>query len=204
MSSKVYRADDQMLASPLAWRPAGGDSVQPARTQASGPGGQVARADQEREMETRVQAAYAQGHAAGEAAGTLRASERFAPVFAGLNGVVQELAGMRKRLRAEAEEDMVRLAIAIARRVLYRELGTDPEAILGLVKAGFPPDAAAAIEQNRARLELPPGLEIFPDASLDSGGAIFETSRGDLDASVNTQLAEIERGFADLMRRRAK
>ena len=217
MSSKVYRADDQMLASPLAWRPAGGDSVQPARTQASGPGGQVARADQEREMETRVQAAYAQGHAAGEAAGTLPASERFAPVFAGLNGVVQELAGMRKRLRAEAEEDMVRLAIAIARRVLYRELGTDPEAILGLVKAGFqrlnarethrlrvPPDAAAAIEQNRARLELPPGLEIFPDASLDSGGAIFETSRGDLDASVNTQLAEIERGFADLMRRRAK
>ena len=37
---------------------------------------------------------------------------------------------MRQRLRAEAEEDTVKLALAIARRVLHRELamrsGSDP------------------------------------------------------------------------------
>ena len=111
---------------------------------------------------------------------------------------------------------MVKLAIAIARRVLHRELSTDPEAILGLVIAAFQklnarethklrlsPSDAQTLQQYRDRLDLPPGLEILSESSLTAGSAIFETSRGDLDASVDTQLAEIERGFADLMRRRA-
>ena len=39
------------------------------------------------------------------------------------------------------------------------------------------------------------------DAALQRGAAIFETAQGSLDASVDTQLNEIECGFADLMRR---
>src|SRR5437660_1256047 len=168
-------------------------------------------------MDERVQTAYQQGHAVGEAAGAQRAAQRLDPVFAGLSSVIQELSGARKRLRMEAEEDTVRLAVAIARRVLHRELATDPEAILGLVKAAFAklnarethrlrvsPADAAAMEEHRSRLELPPGLEIHADPSLTQGTAIFETSRGDLDASIGTQLFEIERGLADVMRRRAK
>jgi flagellar biosynthesis/type III secretory pathway protein FliH len=33
---------------------------------------------------------------------------------------------------------------------------------------------------------------------------VFETSRGDLDASINTQLAEIDRGLTDIVQRRAR
>jgi flagellar assembly protein FliH len=109
----------------------------------------------------------------------------------------------------------VGLAIAIARRVLHRELSTDPEAILGLVKAAFqrcdakethrltlsPPDADS-VKEHRGRLRLPPALEIVADGGLQRGSAMFETSRGDLDVSVETQLTEIERGFADVLRRR--
>ena len=111
----------------------------------------------------------------------------------------------------------MKLALAVARRVLYREISADPEAILGLVKAAFgklnarethrlrvSPADAAAIQEHRARIQLPPGLEVAADGSLNPGSAIFETSRGDLDASVDTQLSEIERGFTDIMRRRAK
>jgi hypothetical protein len=32
---------------------------------------------------------------------------------------------------------------------------------------------------------------------------LFATSRGELDASIETQLLEIERGFTDIIRRRA-
>ena len=122
---------------------------------------------------------------------------------------------MRKRFRAEAEDDTMKLAIAIARRVLYRELSTDPDAILGLVKAAFSklnarethrlrvsPSDAAAIQEHRARLQIPPAIEIVSDGSLTPGSAIFETSRGDLDASVETQLAEIDRGLTDVLKRR--
>ena len=50
---------------------------------------------------------------------------------------------------------------------------------------------------------------VFPDDPPDVAlaklwNAIFETSRGDLDGSVDTQLSEIERGFTDIMRRRAQ
>lgn len=198
------------------WRPSSAAAVQAGHAPPADPGA-ASEAGAQREIEARVKAAYAQGQAAGEAAGEQRAALRLEPALRALNAVIQELAGLRKRFRADAEEDTVKLAIAIARRVLHREIATDSEAILGLVIAAFhklnarelhrlrvSPGDAAVIEENRARLELPPAVELSPDASLVPGSAIFETSRGELDASVDTQLAEIERGFADIVKRRPR
>jgi flagellar assembly protein FliH len=176
-------------------------------------------AGREREKEAAAsqearQRAYREGVAATEAAAKAQAQARVEPVLAGLSGAVAELAALRPKFRAEAEEDTVRLAISIARRVLYRELACDPEALLGLVKASFQkcnarethrlrlsPQDAATVRENRARLNLPPAVEIVADGGLARGSAIFETSRGDLDASIDTQLGEIERGFTDVMKR---
>jgi flagellar assembly protein FliH len=171
----------------------------------------------QRDMDAQAQAAYQQAYAAGEAAGIQRASERIEPAAAALNRMTQELTSLRPRFRADVEQDTVKLAIAIARRVLHRELATDPEAILGLVIAAFQkldaretrrlrmcPADAAILHEYRARLDFPSGLEIVADASLQPGGVVFETSRGELDASVATQLAEIDRGFTDLLRRRGR
>ena len=62
---------------------------------------------------------------------------------------------------------------------------------------------AGLLAEERTRLGLPPNLEIAADASLSAGSAVFETARGELDASIGTQLREIDRGLTDLMRRRA-
>jgi flagellar assembly protein FliH len=204
----------------MAWRQAGGPRAErrfsaPLETDPT-VDAQAQLAELDRQIEARVKSAYQQGQAASEAAANQRATQRLDPVLASLSQLTQELAGARKRFRAEAEEDTVKLAIAIARRVLHRELATDPEAILGLVIAAFQrlnarethrlrlsPSDAGTLQQYRDRMDLPPGLEILSESSLPAGSAIFETSRGDLDASVDTQLAEIERGFADLIRRRA-
>jgi flagellar assembly protein FliH len=215
MSSKLLRGD--AAPNPVAWRP-------PLRTGVPAPGGSQPAAQasdsraephQDRELDARVKAAYQQGFTAAETLAAQNTAQRVEPVISGFNALMQELAGAGRKFRAEAECDTVKLAIAIARRVLHRELATDPEAILGLVMAAFQklnarethrlrvsPHDAAALEQNRGRLETPPGLEIVADASLSAGSAIFETSRGELDASVDTQLSEIDRGFADVMRRR--
>jgi len=216
MLSKLIRANDPAQQHVASWQPAGSGPA-PAAPQASASAVPDANREMERQIEARVKAAYQQGHAAGEQTGAQRAAQRMDPAIANFNAMAAELASTRKRFRAEAEEDTVKLAIAIARRVLRRELATDPDAILGLVKAAFqklnarethrlrvsPPDAAT-VQEHRARLDLPPGLEISADASLAPGAAIFETSRGDLDGSVDTQLSEIERGFTDIMRRRAQ
>jgi flagellar assembly protein FliH len=223
MSSRLLRSPDAVPVSGITWRQAGRPSVETARTRTPEPGGRHTEppGDPEPEWQARIEshleAARQQGRAEGEAAGAQRAAQLLDPVLAELRAMVGELASQRKRLRAEAEEDTVKLALAIARRVLHRELATDPEAILGLVKAAFgkmnarethrlrvSPSDAAVIEEHRARLEFPPGLEISRDASLASGSAVFETARGELDASVDTQIGEIERGLADIVRRRAR
>jgi len=176
------------------------------------PGGTAPAPPTEAEMQAQLQTAYRQG----EAAGAQTATERLTGPLASLGTVAQELAGLRPRVRAEAEQGVVNLAIAIARRVLHREISTDPAALLGLVKSAgarlnarelnrlrVSPKDSASIQEHRDRIGLPPGLEIAADPALVPGSAIFETARGELDASVETQLDEIERGLADRLRRRS-
>jgi flagellar assembly protein FliH len=218
MSSKLLRGE----AAPkvAAWKPSLRPGAQPvAGSGAAASSVAVDSQQQERESDARVKATYQQGYtqgfAAAEAAAANKAAQSVEPMISGFNALMQELGGTRRKFRAEAERDTVKLAIGIARRVLHRELATDPEAILGLVMAAFQKlnarethklrvsaGDATLLEQNRARLEMPAGLEIVADSSLGKGSAIFETSRGELDASVDTQLSEIERGFADIIRKR--
>ena len=215
MSSRVLRPGDGAIGTPMVWRSASGPTAQNSRPRPAEPAPVTEARLSEQEAEARTRAAYNQGLAAGEAAALQRMQQKLDPVLSGLNAMIAELASSRKRVRAEAEDDAVKLAIAIARRVLYRELATDPEAILGLVKAAFSklnarethrlrvsPSDAAAIQEHRAKLQLPPALEIASDGSLTPGSAIFETTRGELDASVDTQLSEIDRGLTDVMKRR--
>jgi flagellar assembly protein FliH len=214
MSSRVIRREDGVAISPIVWR-ASGVSITQTRdaSHTQVPESRVAEVQQD--TEARAKAAYSQGFAAGDAAAQQRAQQKLDPVLHGLNTIIAELASLRKRVRAEAEDDAVKLAIAIARRVLYREIATDPDAILGLVKAAFgklsarethrlrvTPADAALIQEHRAKLQMPPGLEIASDVTLAPGSAIFETSRGDLDASIETQLCEIDRGLTDALKRR--
>jgi flagellar biosynthesis/type III secretory pathway protein FliH len=44
-------------------------------------------------------------------------------------------------------------------------------------------------------------MQVQTDPALDRGTAIFETSRGNLDASVEIQLREIEKGLTDRLER---
>jgi flagellar assembly protein FliH len=228
MSSRVFRPSDPLEAAPVSWRRAGGMSQQQSgssRRDAGRSGGNAPTAEQkveiegeiERQTQARVSAAREQGRAGAEQAAEQRATSRQAPVLAAFQAMIGDLAGQRHRLRVEAEHDAVKLAVAIARRILHRELAVDPEAILGLVKAAFAKlDArethrlrvsladSALLREHRDRLELPPAIEIIADGSLRPGSVIFETSRGDLDAGIDTQLAEIDRGLADVVRRRVR
>jgi flagellar assembly protein FliH len=218
MSSKILRRSEpgREEPQPIHWRAFGQTASSHAGAvktkRAGGPDLQPADSDQ---LKQACATAYRQGAAAGEAAAAQRAQAKLEPALASFSAIVAELAGTRKKLRAEAESAAVQLAIEVARRVLHREVAADPEALLGLVKAAFQkcdariterlrvsPQDAETIRENQVRLNFPPGLEIAADRNLPRGSAIFETSRGDLDVSVDTQLAEIERGLADVLQRR--
>ncbi len=219
MSARLLPAEGNEAVTPILWR-----TVDEPNTALHAVAGQVPplRADKKtsdaaaiKELEQRVHASHQEGYAAGLAAGTQQATERIKPVLASLANMIQELSQLKKQFRHEAEASTVGLALAIARRVLYREIAADPEAILGLVKAAFDkcnaretqrlmisPADLAVIQEFGPRLGFPPGLEIKADPRLARGSVVFETSRGDVDASIDTQLLEIERGFTDIIRRR--
>jgi flagellar assembly protein FliH len=221
MSSKLHRGGVPMA--PITWRSVGSteDVVvtreqQPAKeysppSAASG-SGRGARFGNDPEQKMR--AAYQQGVQEGQASARQELGGQLEAMNARMARAIEEMSGMRQRFRQEAEEDVVKLALAIARRVLHRELTVAPDALLGLVKAALEKIEAREVHTVRIRSEdapmvkqflgkmgLPQRVEVLSDPGLERGAAIFESSRGTLDASVETQLAEIERGLADLVRR---
>jgi len=90
----------------------------------------------------------------------------------------------------------------------------EPEAVTGLLKAALErldirelrrirvhPETAPLLEKHLEKIGLPRKVELIADVALERGALVLESESGSLDASVETQLAEIERGFADLVRR---
>jgi flagellar assembly protein FliH len=233
MSSRVLAPDDPQPVSPFTWRrvdlPERGPSYVPPPAQAATAAAVKALSpaapappnansaappgSDPRKIEADLREARAAGLREGEAAGRAKAAAELQPVIERLSRSIDEISSLRIRLRREAEQDLIRLALAIARRIIRRELAVDPDAIHGLVLGALeklqgqeicrvrvhPTYAAQITACLRQRASATP-VEVIPDASRPPGTVIFETSRGNLDASVETQLNEIERGLGDRLR----
>ncbi|MEQ1885057.1 MAG: FliH/SctL family protein [Bryobacteraceae bacterium] len=220
MSSKLYRSTDNAGAEPIRWKhiggsPAGAPQLSPGLSRSANE--EPPDAATKQEIAARVDEARRKALVEGESAGTKKASAKLAPAIEAFQNMVRQLSSQAQAHRVDAEEDMVKLSIAIARRVINRELTTDPEAILGLIKAAgsklngrelkrlrVSPSFFAAVATHRGVLDLPPGLGIESDESLPPDTVLFETTRGEVDASIQTQLAEIERGLTDIVRRQTR
>jgi flagellar assembly protein FliH len=173
-------------------------------------------AEMEAQYQKKVREAHTAGVREGEIAGRNRAAADMQPVIERLTRSIQEIANLRARLRHEAEADVVQLALAIARRVIRREMAADPDALRGLVMAAL--EKLQGQEISRVKVHpshqamvksclqqaLSGGLvEVIADQSREVGSVIFETTRGNLDGSVDSQLQEIERGLTDRLRKQS-
>jgi flagellar assembly protein FliH len=184
----------------------------PARFPAAGARPAPDPEESERAFAARLQAEKEQAYRQGEAAGRQAALQRLEGDFQQLARAVEEAAGYKPRLRAQAETDVVQLALAIARRILRRELQVDPEAILGLAKAALERVSLREVTEIRVapahvepltlhlgRLGAPEAIQVLADPALEPGALLLATRSGLADASAHTQLEEISRGFADVL-----
>jgi flagellar assembly protein FliH len=162
-----------------------------------------------RDTEKRIAEAHQRGFQEGEAAASRRLTGQVEAKLDQLGRSIEQLAMHRAKIQREAEPELVRLSLAIGRRILRRELSVDPEALQGLLKVGLEKIEASEIHRVRANPEHAVVLrkmlegaarrvEVAADPGLPVGAVIFETSRGSVDTGMETQLKEIERGFADL------
>lgn len=158
----------------------------------------------------REQEARQAGYRDGEQAGRKQATDQVQPMIDKMAQSIAEVGHLRPKLRHEAEADVIKLATAIARKILHRELAADPEALSALVRVAMEkirvhelvrvrvhPQHQTPVQQVLTRILLGAHVELQPDPRLPLGGLMIETTRGDFDASVETQLREIERGLTD-------
>lgn len=137
-----------------------------------------------------------------------RLGEHLKATLPALEKAVNDVIREKQRWLAEWEQSAVRLALAVAERILRRQLACDPEAARDLIAsalqlaAGEPhvdvrmhPDDVAhlgnLVEEIAKTFANCGRLELRPDPGVSRGGCIVETRHGTIDARLETQLDRI-------------
>jgi flagellar assembly protein FliH len=120
----------------------------------------------------------------------------------------------RTKYFAGVEAEIVKLALAIAARVLHREATLDPLLLTAVVRVALEKvtqDSATILRVPMSAVEMwrevfgggsESSLQVVGDERLGVGECVLDTNVGRVELGVNAQLEEIERGFFDLMQRR--
>jgi flagellar assembly protein FliH len=172
--------------------------------------------DLEAQIQQQVRLAYDSGLREGETAARQKLENQVRESTQQLARAVADVVEARDEALRRAEGDIVRLSMEIARRIIHRELSVDPTALGGLIRAALEklaaqqvqrvrihPDQEAVLRTCLEEIGRDADIDVVVDPALPRGGAVFENSRGSLDASVDTQLREIERGLTDQLLKRA-
>jgi flagellar assembly protein FliH len=166
--------------------------------------------DQLREQVERAkQEAYQAGFDAAVEQARVDAEAKVKPVLDQLAHSLASLSALKTRLRKESELEILQLVLGVARRIVHREITIDPDAILGILQVGLSKISRRELHsihahpQHVGRIqgvlesEGITNVEVTADPTLAVGDVLFETSRGTLDARLETQFAEIENGLTD-------
>lgn len=125
-----------------------------------------------------------------------------------------EFAKARDNYFASIEEEVIRLALAIAARVLHREAKIDPLLLLAVVRMALEKvaeDSGAVLHVPIADVEAWRGVlatgtqsevRVVGEERLEVAECVLETGVGRVEMGVVAQLEEIEKGFFDLLQQR--
>jgi flagellar assembly protein FliH len=128
--------------------------------------------------------------------------------------VCEEFVKERARYFAGVEAEVVKLALAIAARVLHREARLDPLLLTAAVRVALEKLAdksATVLKVPAADVDIwsgafgagaQPLVQLMGDERLGEGEVVLETSVGKVELGVSAQLEEIEKGFFDLLHQR--
>ena len=126
--------------------------------------------------------------------------------------ILLEISAARLRTLREDQEHVQRAALAIAGKLVQRELAADPALLAELIEPlvtrvrraariglRVHPDDTAGLESLLdalpQRAELSGVLELIADPALERGDCVVESELGELDARLNTRLRELGRAL---------
>jgi flagellar assembly protein FliH len=157
-------------------------------------------------------AAYENGFRQGEKAGLEIAERKTEAMMRRYADTILEIGRLKPALYAQAERDVVKLALEVAKKVVHREVQIDREIIQTLVRVALshvavksavtihlhPADYSFMLEQRAALMR--PGesereMVLLADKSIERGGCLIETECGDIDGRIEEEFREVERTF---------
>jgi flagellar assembly protein FliH len=157
-------------------------------------------------------AAYERGLADGQKAGIEIGEKAVEPALQQYAECLDQLRRLRKDVLAASEREVIRLALEIARKIVRREIAIDEELVLTLVKVAL----KRVEDQSLLTIRVNPrdhgiirryqpsgadnasfgeGIRLVEDALISRGGCVIETENGLVDARIEEQFREIEKGF---------
>ena len=164
-------------------------------------------------------AGFEAGQQAGRQQGLQEVNARLEAVIRRLQEAAEEAVRRRDRALAQAEEDVVKLALAVAERVVRREVAAGPEVTAAVVRSVLEEMPAASAGRVVVRLHPdehrlladawtagrpggtgPVELEWVADPGVEPGGCVIETEMGTIDAGLETRLRELAVSLLDAVR----
>lgn len=141
--------------------------------------------------------------------------KEISPVLDAIAAMTEAMPLIRKDIAAKTEEQIVKLALAIAEKIINQEVATRKEVILGVLKGVLknisetegmkirinPQDFRHIMEVRKDFLQSIDGVRnvVFEeDLSIKRGGAVVETMFGEVDARLESQIKEIRTAMLKL------
>jgi flagellar assembly protein FliH len=167
-------------------------------------------AELEQELVVKTERSRREGHEAGRGKAAAEFERALAESRRELAASEEAFGEERRKYFRRVESEVVKLALAIARKILHREAQIDSALLTGIVRAALdrleessgavlrvPAAEAGGWKDVLASLPKPPAL--VEDGHMPQGTAVLESQTGTIELSIDAQLQEIERGFFDLL-----
>jgi flagellar assembly protein FliH len=152
--------------------------------------------------------AFAKGFAQGERAGAEASGKRGEVMLRRLTETLDELTTLRAQMIHQTELQMVQLALAVARRVVHREISLDRDLLVAMARVALDrlgetvqvivrlnPEDFDATAASRASQWTGTNVTVVADARVGRGGCRIESDLGVLDAGADAQIQEIARAL---------
>lgn len=203
MSSRARRVTNQASVIEFPWGEGTANTAAPPREPVQPLAEVVAGRDAAVERE-----AYARGYAEGEAAGTAGAREGAEALLTRLTETLQELTAVRAEMIRKTERQMVELALAVARRIVHREVTLDHDLLIAMTRVALErlsgsasvtvrlhPGEYEAVGGAGVASTLGTNVTIVADPRVDRGGCLVESDLGTLDVGIDAQIEEVARAL---------
>jgi len=156
------------------------------------------RKDEALEWEERIRKTFEEAYAQGEKAGYEMGMKKVEPLIKRLNNYIETIESFKEEMRKETERLALELSIIISEAIILRECSINKEVLSGMIKKALDlcekkREVVIRVKREDAQYITTrfPSIKVIPDETLNDVGFVIESSFGDIDGTLRTQLEEI-------------